>query len=62
MCDILWSDPAADQVELWKDSERGVSFTYNSSVVDEFCRKNDIDLICRAHMVVEAGYEFFANK
>ena len=30
--------------------------------MDEFCDKHDIDLICRAHMVVEKGFEFFADR
>ena len=28
----------------------------------EFCKKHEIDLICRAHQVVEEGFEFFANR
>lgn len=27
-----------------------------------FNKKHDIDLICRAHQVVEDGYEFFAKR
>lgn len=27
-----------------------------------FLKKHDIDLICRAHQVVEDGYEFFAKR
>ena len=27
-----------------------------------FCEKNDIDLICRGHLVVDDGYEFFADR
>ncbi|KAH0451564.1 hypothetical protein IEQ34_018863 [Dendrobium chrysotoxum] len=30
--------------------------------VGEFLQKHDLDLICRAHQVVEDGYEFFANR
>ena len=60
-CDLLWSDPGTHE-EKWKDSERGVSFTFNEEVVEDFCEKNDIDLICRGHLVVDDGYEFFADK
>jgi len=31
-------------------------------VVEQFCDKNDIDLICRGHLVVDEGYEFFAGR
>lgn len=27
-----------------------------------FCKKHDIDLVCRAHQVVEEGYEFFSKR
>ncbi|XP_041369323.1 serine/threonine-protein phosphatase PP1-beta catalytic subunit-like [Gigantopelta aegis] len=61
MCDLLWSDP--DQgVQGWGESDRGVSYTFGADVVKAFLRKHDLDLICRAHQVVENGYEFFANR
>jgi diadenosine tetraphosphatase ApaH/serine/threonine PP2A family protein phosphatase len=28
----------------------------------EFLQKHDFDLVCRAHMVVEDGYEFFNER
>ncbi|ORX44738.1 Metallo-dependent phosphatase, partial [Piromyces finnis] len=43
-------------------SERGVSYCFGKSVVQEFLARNDFDLVCRAHMVVEDGYEFFGNR
>ena len=30
--------------------------------MEQFCAKHEIDLICRAHQVVEDGYEFFAGR
>ena len=27
-----------------------------------FLKKNELDLVCRAHQVVEDGYEFFGDK
>ncbi|KAF2288267.1 hypothetical protein GH714_005720 [Hevea brasiliensis] len=61
LCDLLWSDPDA-KVEGWSDSDRGVSCTFGPDRVAEFLDKNDLDLICRGHQVVEDGYEFFAKR
>ncbi|KAJ6694521.1 hypothetical protein OIU85_005225 [Salix viminalis] len=61
LCDLLWSDPDA-RVEGWSDSDRGVSCTFGPDKVSEFLDKNDLDLICRGHQVVEDGYEFFAKR
>jgi serine/threonine-protein phosphatase PP1 catalytic subunit len=44
------------------ESERGVSFCFGKLQVDQFLARFDLDLIARAHMVVEDGYEFFANR
>lgn len=59
--DLLWSDPS-DTTEDWEDSERGVSYCFGKRIVNEFLAKFDLDLVCRAHMVVQDGYEFFAEK
>jgi len=61
LCDLLWSDPDKD-VASWGENDRGVSFTFGSEVVAKFLNKHDLDLICRAHQVVEDGYEFFAKR
>jgi len=61
LCDLLWSDPAPDIVG-WHENDRGVSFIFGTDVVHNFLRKQDMDLICRAHQVVEDGYEFFAKR
>eukprot|EP00750_Incisomonas_marina_P015355 INCI18186.1.p1 GENE.INCI18186.1~~INCI18186.1.p1 ORF type:complete len:331 (+),score=55.35 INCI18186.1:230-1222(+) len=60
-CDLLWSDPDREQ-PMWGANDRGVSFTFGSAVVENFLMKHDLDLICRAHQVVEDGYEFFASR
>jgi serine/threonine-protein phosphatase PP1 catalytic subunit len=39
-----------------------VGVTFNAKAVEDVCNKLDIDLISRAHQVVEDGYEFFANR
>ncbi|KAH0748869.1 hypothetical protein KY290_028101 [Solanum tuberosum] len=61
LCDLLWSDPSKD-VKGWGMNDRGVSHTFGSDKVTEFLQKQDLDLICRAHQVVEDGYEFFADR
>ncbi|CAN1257317.1 Serine/threonine-protein phosphatase PP1 isozyme 4 [Linum perenne] len=61
LCDLLWSDPARD-VKGWGMNDRGVSYTFGPDKVSEFLNKHDLDLVCRAHQVVEDGYEFFADR
>ncbi|KAG1359653.1 putative Serine/threonine-protein phosphatase PP1 [Cocos nucifera] len=61
LCDLLWSDPSKD-IQGWGMNDRGVSYTFGPDKVTEFLQKHDLDLICRAHQVVEDGYEFFANR
>ena len=62
LCDLVWSDPDDYLfVDFCTNNERGISVCFSKSVVEKFNKKNDIDLICRAHQVVEEGYQFFAN-
>ena len=61
LCDILWSDPD-EHASGWGENDRGVSCTFNETVLKSFLEKNDLDLLCRAHQVVEDGYEFFGNR
>ncbi|CAE7206780.1 hypothetical protein P3342_011330 [Pyrenophora teres f. teres] len=59
--DLLWSDPA-DMENDWESNERGVSYCFGKKVIMEFLARHDFDLVCRAHMVVEDGYEFFTDR
>lgn len=61
LCDLLWSDPERDVLK-WGSNDRGVSYVFGPRVVYDFLKKYDMDLVCRAHQVVEDGYEFFANR
>mmetsp|Transcript_114863 Transcript_114863/g.256392 ORF Transcript_114863/g.256392 Transcript_114863/m.256392 type:complete len:304 (+) Transcript_114863:78-989(+) len=61
ICDFLWADPDKD-IAGWAENDRGVSFIFGPDVVTSFLQKHDMDLICRAHQVVEDGYEFFAKR
>ncbi|KZT02683.1 phospho protein phosphatase PPZ [Laetiporus sulphureus 93-53] len=59
--DLLWSDPSDTAVD-WEDNERGVSYCFGKSIINDFLVRYDMDLICRAHMVVEDGYEFWNER
>ena len=61
LCDLLWADPDK-KVQGWSVSDRGVSYLFGDDVVVKFLAKHDLHLICRAHQVVEDGYEFFAKR
>ena len=61
LCDILWSDPD-ENASGFGENDRGVSCTFNETVLKNFLAKNDLDLLCRSHQVVEDGYEFFGNR
>ena len=61
LCDLLWSDPD-ESSNGFGSNERGVSVVFNGKMVQTFLKNNDLDLICRAHQVVEEGYEFFADR
>ncbi|XP_064551881.1 serine/threonine-protein phosphatase alpha-2 isoform-like [Drosophila montana] len=61
LCDLLWADPDA-KIMGWSDNDRGVSVTFGADTVGKFVHRFKFDLICRAHQVVEDGYEFFAKR
>ena len=46
----------------WGESDRGVSYTFGRDIVQEFNESIGISLICRAHQVVEDGYQFFQRR
>ncbi|KAI9510305.1 protein phosphatase type 1 [Russula earlei] len=62
LCDLLWSDPDENITGWAPNRERQVSFTFGADVASQFCWEHDFDFICRAHQIVEDGYEFFANR
>nr|AKT44580.1 serine/threonine-protein phosphatase PP1 [Trypanosoma cruzi marinkellei] len=60
-CDILWSDPEENS-SGWMQSQRGVSYTFGEDVVRQACENLKIDVVLRAHQVVDNGYAFFAER
>jgi len=61
VCDLLWADPDKD-FQGWAENDRGVSYIFGTDVVANFLKKHNLDLVCRAHQVVEDGYEFFGKR
>ncbi|KAI8804938.1 phosphoprotein phosphatase PPZ [Cladochytrium replicatum] len=61
LSDLLWSDPSETAVH-WEDNERGVSYCFGPGHLSDFLDRHDFNLVCRGHMVVEEGYEFFNNR
>mmetsp|Transcript_20985 Transcript_20985/g.30276 ORF Transcript_20985/g.30276 Transcript_20985/m.30276 type:complete len:301 (+) Transcript_20985:133-1035(+) len=61
LCDLLWADPDPS-VMGWGYNARGVSYTFGHDVIADFLGRHNLDLICRAHQVVEDGYEFQADR
>lgn len=55
LCDLLWSDPEKDTTG-WGQNDRGVSVTFSSAIVDSFLKKHELDLICRAHQVINSNF------
>ena len=62
LCDILWSDPDINVKGDWGPNDRGVSVTFSQKTLEKFLENNNLDLLCRAHQVVEEGYEFFGDR
>lgn len=61
LCDFTWSDPKK-QKSKWNDNDRGCSYTFNEKASDDFMKKLNIELVIRAHQVVDNGFQFFNDK
>ena len=66
LCDLLWADPDSS-VMGWGYNQRGVSYTFGHDIISDFLSRHGLDLICRAHQVVEVlihtrSSNFFFNE
>ncbi|KAI8899254.1 Metallo-dependent phosphatase-like protein [Globomyces pollinis-pini] len=60
--DLLWSDPSEEASGFEFNQERGASYVFGKNELDFFLTYFEIELVIRAHMVVEDGYKFFNNR
>lgn len=59
--DVMWSDP--EEIETWAVSPRGAGWLFGSRVTTEFNHINGLELICRAHQLVQEGLKYmFPDK
>jgi serine/threonine-protein phosphatase 5 len=59
MCELLWSDPQF--MPGRGPSKRGVGLQFGPDVTENFCRKNNLEMIVRSHEVKHDGYEVAHN-
>jgi serine/threonine-protein phosphatase 2A catalytic subunit len=55
MTDLLWSDP--ENSPGWGISPRGAGHTFGPDVTEQFCHRNGLKCVCRAHQVRTDVYE-----
>lgn len=60
ICDLLWSDP--DEKEGWSDSSRGAGHLFGADMSSKFIHTNGLEMICRAHQMVQTGYKWSHEK
>ncbi|ETO11510.1 hypothetical protein RFI_25866 [Reticulomyxa filosa] len=58
--DLMWSDP--EDIDTWELSPRGAGWLFGHKVSDQFNQLNGVDLICRAHQLVQDGYKYHFEK
>eukprot|EP00796_Vickermania_ingenoplastis_P012230 gene12230-8417_t len=59
--DLLWSDPVED-IEDWRESQRGAGVEFGRRVTEEFLANNNLQLVLRSHEDCPVGYMEHHNK
>ena len=59
-CDLMWSDP--EDVDTWSVSPRGAGWLFGGRVAGEFNDINGLELICRAHQLVQEGLKYHFDE
>lgn len=56
----MWSDP--DEVDSWAISPRGAGWLFGARIANEFNQVNGLELIARAHQLVQEGFKFMFDE
>ena len=64
MCDLLWSDPEDKDLDFvgFSLSQRGAGYVFGMDVSKKFNEINGLQTICRAHQLVNSGYNWVHEK
>lgn len=54
--------PQPDDIETWAVSPRGAGYLFGGKVTREFNHVNGLDLIARAHQLVQEGYKLMHDN
>lgn len=52
---VLRSDPDSSIRDWSPNCARGISYVFGENIVYEYCKRLDVDLIIRAHQVVQVS-------
>jgi len=61
LSDIAWSDPDEEH-SGWLASPRGAGYTFGQDVTQQWNENNGLDLLVRAHQMVDAGFYWQHSK
>jgi len=64
MCDLLWSDPEDKDLDFtgFILSPRGAGYVFGIDISKKFNEINGLQTICRAHQLVNNGYNWVHEK
>eukprot|EP00747_Dinoflagellata_sp_TGD_P029643 gnl/TRDRNA2_/TRDRNA2_134041_c1_seq1.p1 gnl/TRDRNA2_/TRDRNA2_134041_c1~~gnl/TRDRNA2_/TRDRNA2_134041_c1_seq1.p1 ORF type:complete len:330 (-),score=62.38 gnl/TRDRNA2_/TRDRNA2_134041_c1_seq1:112-1101(-) len=58
--DLVWSDP--EDIDNWAVSPRGAGWLFGERPTKHFNRLNGLDLVARAHQLVQEGYKYMFSE
>ena len=56
----MWSDP--ENISTWAVSTRGAGWLFGDEVTKQFNQINGLELICRAHQLVNKGHLYWFDE